>query len=99
MGFNRNYPTVSVLKYCLPLNSTTSNGTVSPEMLTGRTLVLDMLGGTTFGYNHAHFFNDFLSTSGSWITCIFTGLLYAFMFGYMLVNFADTFSWFVLVFM
>jgi hypothetical protein len=68
-------------------------------MLAGRALVLEMLGDDKYGYNHAHYFNDVLSTRASWITCIFTGLLYAFMFGYMLINFADTFAWVVLVFM
>lgn len=49
------------------------------------------------GYYHGHFFSDFFATQYSTITCVFTGTLYASMFGYMLMNFADTFAWFCLV--
>ena len=52
-----------------------------------------MLGSSKYGYNHAHFFNDFFATQLSLYICVFTGLLYASMFGYLLVNFADICAW------
>jgi len=66
-------------------------------MLFGRDKVLKMLSDDAYGYNHAHFINDFIETLPSLIACTFTGLLYASMFGYLLINFADTFAWVCLV--
>lgn len=38
-----------------------------------------------------------MNTRTSLFVCIFTGMLYASFYGYMLMNFADTFAWFSLV--